>query len=103
MGAELVLRVWIDGQDMGAVSMAHVGPSDGEESGILVNTEIKLVGPSMVLEKAMLQEFQRGKNSLLLTLEFPDGRKFNGSHVWIKEIVAGSSLTFLAGRGGWSS
>jgi hypothetical protein len=102
MSAERV-RVWVDGQDLGTVNTAKVGPSDGEESGILVNTEIKLVDPSMALEKAMLQETQHGKNSLLLTLEFPDGRKFNGSHVGVKEIVSGSSLTFLAGRGGWTA
>jgi hypothetical protein len=96
------VNVFIDGENLGTASRAIVGRPDGEENGIFLNTEIELFDPTPKLENRLNQEMFGGKNSFLLSLEYPDGRKFNGTQVWAEKLIAGKSTTLFATRGGWS-
>lgn len=82
------VRVYVDGSDIGTVSRANVGIPEAKDKGIFVNTDIDLFDLTADLERRMHEEMG-GKCRFMLTLEFPDGRKFHGTDVGPKEMVSG--------------
>jgi hypothetical protein len=95
------VHVCVDGKDMGTASRACLERWDADEDGIYANAELELFDLTQDLEKHLNQEMLSGKCSFILVLEFPDGRRFHGTNVGPKELVAGKYVTLFVSRGGW--